>query len=106
MIRWPLVVLSLLSVPAFADETRDLWMDKCKNCHGEDGRADTKTGRKEKVADISAPQWQKKRTDADIRKVIEEGSSENRKMKAYKDRLTPEQIDLLVGFIRDLKPNH
>jgi len=106
MKRWPLIALSLFSVPALADEANDIWMDKCQNCHGEDGRADTKTGRKQKIPDMATALWQSKHTDAQIRKVIEEGSTENRKMKAYKDRLTPEQIDQLVVHIRDLKASN
>lgn len=106
MNRWMLTAALLLTPAAFAGEAQDLWADKCQKCHGEDGRGDTKMGRKEKVDDLTSPQWQARHTDSQIRKVIEEGSTKNRKMKAYKDRLTPEQIDSLVVLIRDFKASN
>lgn len=93
-----------LSTAAFADDSpADIYKAKCKSCHGEDGAGKTKTGMKEKIADMSAPEWQKKHTDADIREVIAEGSKDNKKMKAFKDKLTPEQIDGLVKYVRTLE---
>lgn len=106
MTRALLLAAALWTVSASADEGTDLWMDKCQKCHGEDGRAKTRAGRKEKIADFTHATWQREHTDTEIRTVIEEGSTENRKMKAYKDRLTPEQIDALVFHIRDLKASH
>ena len=106
MNRWMLTAALLLTPSAFGGEAQDLWADKCQKCHGEDGRADTKAGKKEKIADFTSPEWQSKHTDTQIRTVIEDGSSENRKMKAYKDRLSPEQIDSLVILIRDMKASH
>lgn len=106
MKRWFLVLLCLASSAALADEARDIWMAKCKSCHGEDGRAKTKAGEREKIPDLTTAQWQKKHTDTDIRLVIENGSPDNRKMKAYKGRLSMEEIDALVGLIRDFKATH
>jgi mono/diheme cytochrome c family protein len=98
-----ILTLTLAFTPAFADEAGDIWKAKCKGCHGEDGKANTKVGQKEKVADVSQAEWQKKHTDADIRKVITDGSEKNSKMKAFKEKLTPEEIDSLVKYIRGLK---
>ena len=106
MNRWMLTAALLITPAAFAGEAQDIWADKCQKCHGVDGRADTKMGKKEKIADLTTPEWQSKHTDTQIRKVIEDGSDENRKMKPYKDRLTPEQIDLLVVLIRDMKASN
>ncbi|MFY0584201.1 c-type cytochrome [Cystobacter fuscus] len=57
-------------------------------------------GKKEAIQDLSLPSWQKSWTDAQIREVIAEGSRDNKKMKAYKDKLTPQQIDALVAYVR------
>ena len=92
-----------LAAPAFADDAiADVWKAKCKSCHGEDGKADTKTGKKEKMEDISTADWQSKHSDEQIRKVIAEGEKDT-KMKAFKDKLSAAEIDGLVKYIRTLK---
>ena len=90
--------------PAYADDVADIWKAKCKSCHGETGKADTKVGQKEKIDDMSAAGWQAKHTDTAIRKVISEGSTDNKKMKPFKDKLSAEEIDALVKHIRTFKP--
>jgi cytochrome c553 len=92
-----------LAGPAFADESAEIWKAKCKSCHGEDGRGDTKVGKKEKVADMSTPEYQSKHSDAVLKKVIAEGSQDNKKMKPFKDKLSDAEMDGLVKHIRGLK---
>jgi cytochrome c553 len=101
--RFALVLALSLSANAFAEGAADAWKAKCKSCHGEDGKAKTKMGEKEKIADMSLPEWQKAHSDDDIKKVIVEGSKENPKMKAFKDKLTPEEIDAMVKHIRGMQ---
>ncbi len=101
--RFALILSLALATPALADEAADVWKAKCKSCHGEDGKAKTKMGEKEKIPDISLADWQKRHSDEKIRKVIAEGSADNAKMKAFKDKLTPEQIDALVKHVRGLE---
>jgi mono/diheme cytochrome c family protein len=102
--RFALVLaLSLAATSAGAEDAADIWKAKCKSCHGEDGKAQTKMGQKESIADMSTAEWQKHESDAELREVIAEGSKKNKKMKAFKDKLTPEQIDSLVKYIRTLE---
>jgi mono/diheme cytochrome c family protein len=101
--RYALVLTLALAATAYAEEAKDVWNAKCKSCHGEDGKAQTKMGQKEKIPDITLADWQKSHSDEKIRAVIAEGSKDNTKMKAFKDKLTPEQIDALVKYIRTLK---
>jgi mono/diheme cytochrome c family protein len=105
MKRLPLFLTLALgtSAPAWADSAEEIWKAKCKSCHGEDGRADTKQGKKENIPDISTADWQGRHTDAQIREVISEGSKDNKKMKAYKEKLTPGEIDSVVQYVRALK---
>ncbi|MCY1044368.1 cytochrome c [Corallococcus sp. bb12-1] len=99
-----LVSTLLLCAPvARAEDAAELWGKSCKSCHGPDGRAQTRLGQKEAIVDMSQAAWQKAETDAELRAVIANGSSRNTKMKAYKDRLTPEQMDALVRYIRTFK---
>jgi mono/diheme cytochrome c family protein len=101
--RFALLLSLTLTTAASADEGADLWTAKCKSCHGADGKAQTQMGKKESMTDISQEAWQKAETDADIRQVISEGSTKNKKMKPFKEKLTPQQIDSLVAYIRTLK---
>ncbi len=103
---WLASLLSLCwTTAALADEAPDIWAAKCKLCHGEDGRAKTKVGRKEKMPDFTSPKWQARHSDEFIKKTIQEGSEDNPKMKPFKDKLTEQQIDSLVLFIRSFKAN-
>ena len=110
LLQWAVVVASLavggaaLAAEPSAGETsaKDIWMAKCKGCHGEDGKAKTKVGRKENIPDFTSPGWQKHNSDDEIRDVITNGSKDNHKMKAFKERLTPAEIDSLVKYIRAL----
>ena len=80
------------------------WKAKCASCHGADGKAETETGKKAKISDFSKPDWQKSKTDAQIKTAIENGTKKgDAEMDAYKDKLTPEQIDGLVAYVRSLK---
>lgn len=103
MLRVAVTGLVLFSAPAFAADAATNWAAKCKSCHGEDGRGDTAMGRKNKVRDISTAEWQGKTTDAQIKKVIADGSPDNAKMKAYKDKLSRDEIAALVTYVRGLK---
>ncbi len=97
------VTLSLSSMAFAEDSTADIYKAKCKSCHGEDGKAQTKMGKKENIPDMTLPAWQDKKTDAQIREVISEGSKDNSKMKPFKEKLTPQQIDGLVAYVRAMK---
>jgi mono/diheme cytochrome c family protein len=104
-----LSALAIAAAPAFAADKKieRLWKAKCGSCHGADGKGETEKGKKMKTADLSAAEWQKKATDADITKAINEGvklekDGVKKEMDAYND-LTDEQKAGLVAFIRELK---
>lgn len=101
--RFALVLTLALSATAYAEEAKDVWNAKCKSCHGEDGKGKTKMGEKEKLSDMTTAEWKKDHPAEKIRAVITEGSKNNTKMKAFKDKLTPEQIDSLVKYIQAFK---
>ncbi|NTX09373.1 cytochrome c [Myxococcus sp. CA051A] len=105
MMKRVALVMSLCLAPSVyaEDEVADVWKAKCKSCHGDDGKAQTKMGKKESIVDMSQAAWQAAESDADIRQAIADGSPRNTKMKAFKDKLTAAQIDALVGYIRTMK---
>ncbi len=89
---------------SLAADVAENWKAKCKSCHGDTGKGDTKAGKKEKVRDMTTAEWQGKWTDEKIKDVIANGSKDNKKMKAFKDKLSAEEIDALTAHIRTFKP--
>ena len=101
--RASLVVLAIalaMSVSAFAaDATADVFKSKCASCHGADGKGDTPAGKKMNVKDLASDDVQKQ-SDADLAAVIEKGK---KPMPGYEGKVTKDQIDGLVKWIRTLK---
>ena len=99
------IALSVLLVIALAagavaqnTPAKDLFASKCAICHGPDGSAQTTMGKNLKIRDFHSADVQKQ-TDADLRTTIAKGKG---KMPAFDGKLTGEQIDGLVGYIREL----
>jgi mono/diheme cytochrome c family protein len=103
-----LVALAALPAAAAKDaKTERLWKAKCASCHGADGKAETEQGKKMSMHDITTAAWQKSVTDEQIKKVILDGVDEqkegkHKQMDAYKTKIQPPQVDLLVGYCREL----
>jgi cytochrome c551 len=93
--------LGMLALPIAsfaAAEGADLFKSKCAMCHGPDGAGKTMMGEKLKIPDLHSADVQKK-TDADLKTIIAKGKD---KMPAYDAKLSKEQIDKLVVYIRCL----
>jgi mono/diheme cytochrome c family protein len=98
--RASLVVLTVafaLSI-CFADAAAD-YKAKCATCHGPDGKGDTAMGKSMKIKDLGSPEAQSQ-SDADLATIIEKGK---KPMPGYEGKLTKEQIDGLVKYVRSLK---
>jgi mono/diheme cytochrome c family protein len=80
-----------------ADVGADLFKQKCAICHGENGAG------KGKVPALGSAEVQQK-SDADLKTALEKGAKTDKgKMPGYGGKLTPEQIDGLVKYMRSLK---
>jgi mono/diheme cytochrome c family protein len=92
-----LVFGGLLSfgVVLYATEERPsaLFKEYCAKCHGEDGRADTPKGRQLMAQDMTDPEFQAEKTDAELIKVVTKGGED---MPPFGKKLTKEQIESLV----------
>ena len=97
-----LAALALPTLAYAAEDVAPVWTKQCKSCHGVDGKGDTEMGKKSKAEDLTTARWQSRHDDAQIRDAIANGVPKT-KMKAYKEKLSPEQIDALVGYVRTLK---
>jgi mono/diheme cytochrome c family protein len=92
--------LLLLFVPstALAADMAPFFNQNCAPCHGKDGSANTPAGKSTKAKDLRSPEVQKK-TDEELATQIRNGKGP---MPAFKKRLTENEINELVDYIRAL----
>jgi len=91
-----LLYLSLAALSASPAE--DLFNKACAACHGKDGKANTPAGKKAGAKDLTIS----KTTPAEIEKQIIEGKANAKgvlTMPAFADKITPEEIKALTGYI-------
>lgn len=95
--------LSLLLI-GFADLAsaqaagKDIYLDKCAVCHGQDGLGKTAKGRKLKVKSVKDTIG--KEDEAAMIKIVNEGKGSD--MDAYKGQYSADQIKSVVGYYRSL----
>ena len=76
---------------------KTVYLKKCKSCHGADGKGDTKIGKKVDIPSLAGTKMSKSK----IKGVIENGVKDT-KMKAYKSKLSAEEIDNITAFVKTL----
>jgi cytochrome c553 len=108
-IKLALIGLSLstavtLGYAAAADEN---WENSCASCHGADGKAQTKQGKKLKIRDYSDAAVQAELKDDEMLRAILDGvkdkDSGKERMKGFKDEISEQEARDLVAFIRKFK---
>lgn len=93
------IAVGLVCLPMRGQETGEtLYKSKCAMCHGPDGAGKTAMGQALKVADLRSDDVQKMEGAA-LEGIVSKGKN---KMPAYEGKLTKEQIDKLVAYIRSL----
>jgi len=102
------LVVSLLLAAAMqvrAADAKANWDANCVQCHGKDGKADTKMGKTLNAKDLTDAKVQAGFTDAKAADSIKNGVKENGKttMKAFGDKLSADEIKALVAYVRTLK---
>jgi cytochrome c6 len=97
--------LLLATGVASAAPAADNWDNHCASCHGADGKAQTKTGKKLKLRDYTDAKVQAELKDADMIKATADGVivDGKEKMKGYKTELSADEIKDLVAHIRKFK---
>ena len=101
-------MVSLLLVSAMSSRAADAkanWDANCVQCHGKEGKADTKMGKTLNAKDLTDPKVQAEFSDAKAAESIKNGVKENGKttMKAFGDKLSDADIKALVAYVRTLK---
>jgi mono/diheme cytochrome c family protein len=102
------ISISLLIAAPFSVRAADAktnWANNCAQCHGPDGKANTKMGKTLSAKDLTDPTVQASFTDAKAAEVIKNGVKQNGKttMKAFGGKLSDDEIKALVAYVRALK---
>ena len=104
------VVLSFIfvtAVSAFAEgDTKEAWSQHCAKCHGADGTANTKMGRKLSIKDLTQQRVQTRLTDDRIEEAITEGVRDDEgkeEMPAFREKLPEPTRKALIAFVRSLR---
>lgn len=81
-------------------DARTIYLAKCAGCHGKDGRAKSMRGKFTHARDLTDGSWQNDVTDERLFNSISNGRN---KMPKFKKKLSEEQINALVSYVRQLK---
>ncbi|MGH9616510.1 MAG: c-type cytochrome [Acidobacteriaceae bacterium] len=93
-------MVCLITAPVLAQNPgATLFQSKCVMCHGSDGKGATPTGQALGVVNLH-DEAVKKLSDAQLAHVITNGKNN---MPAFGAKLTPQQIENLVSYIRVLQ---
>jgi mono/diheme cytochrome c family protein len=99
------VLLTSLSTTGEANQSSaatatELYTKHCASCHGKDGRAKTFKGKLNRARDLSDRTWQ---DDASNERLFNSIMNGKRKMPAFSKKLSEQEIDALVSYVRSLK---
>lgn len=86
---------------ASSADGKAIYLKKCKSCHGVSGAADTKLAQKHDIESWKEPGWKGKWSLSKVKDIVTNGKS-GTKMKAFKTKLTPEEIDAVSAYSRSL----
>ena len=84
---------------ASAVDARATFNARCAICHGRDGRGKTARGRRTHARDLTDASWQNDVSDERLFNSINNGRN---KMPAFKKKLSENDIDALVNFVRSV----
>lgn len=79
--------------------------NSCAKCHGTDGKAQSKMGKKLKVRDMTTEEYKKELDDAKALTVLKEGIKRDGKevKKSFAADFTDEELKALIAHVRTLK---
>ena len=81
------------------ENIKKFYQDNCVKCHGTDGSAVGEDGKKLKGQDFTDRQWQQDTKDEEMVKIIHKGKFFGLAMPAFNDKLSDEEIQLIVTDI-------
>ncbi|MGH7955672.1 MAG: c-type cytochrome [Opitutaceae bacterium] len=93
----------LSPLPAAERAAQENYKQHCVECHGRDGKSQTRLGRKAGAKDLSDKENQAKLTDEDAFNGIKNGRKNSKgeeKMEAFGHLMSDKEIQDLVAYIR------
>lgn len=105
----PRTILALVSLlvaaSAYAAGAAVNWGDHCAKCHGEDGKGQTKMGKKLSIRDFSDQAVQDQFSDEQAMKAMKSGVTDEKGKTTMKpiEGLSDEEMQALVVHVRSLK---
>lgn len=96
-------VLTLIATLAFAATPEANYKEHCQKCHGADGKAQTRLGKKSGAQNFTDKQAQAKLTDDEAFKSIKNGRKNKNgeeRMEGFGGDLSDPEITALVAYIR------
>lgn len=98
------VISAVATQAALAEDSKPLYDQQCAKCHGEDGKGQTKMGKKLGAKDYTDPKVEEGLKDDAAIKAIKEGLKQDDKtLMKPAEGLTDEQIKGLVTYMRSFK---
>jgi len=94
-----MLVALLFSTYTFAETGAEIYKTRCSACHGANGAGDTMLGKNMKLRSLASPEVQQE-SDEDLIRITSKGRN---KMPSYERKLSKEQIEDVVKYIRSLK---
>ena len=93
------------AMTASAAEAKETWTKTCAKCHGEDGKGDTKMGKKLGAKDYTDAKVQEELKDDAAFKAIKEGFKDKEGTSLMKpaEGLSDDEIKGLVAYMRKFK---
>ncbi len=95
------IVLLLAAVPAGADDGKAVYEETCINCHGPDGRSDTKKGKA-----LKAPNFLEEKkltgTPDEVAAFVKQSMREKKKHKQVSPKVSDEQLAAVAEYVRVL----
>ena len=103
-----LVLIAVLAVPALslrAADAKALYAKDCAKCHGEDGKGETKMGKKLGAKDYTDAKVQAELKDEAAFKAIKDGlkDKEGKTLMKPAEGASDEEIKALVAYMRTFK---
>ncbi len=92
--------LFLTVAPVHAGDINKIYKDTCELCHGPDGKG-SEAGKGFGVPDFSSAEYQKSRTDADMKKSMTEGTKNPNYIKLSDLDVDAASIDPLIKKVRE-----
>jgi mono/diheme cytochrome c family protein len=85
------------------DSAVEFFRSECASCHGNDGRGQTRAGRRAGVKDFTDLAYQASWTDEEAVQVIKTATKDGKELRnknPYADELTDAEIRALVRYVR------